>query len=411
MSLTAAKAIKAVLRNKDVGELLSEDPLIFEGYSVVYDFIADYYGKYSSLPTETLLADKFGDDLFDEVPEVDGSTRHYMNELRDSFLRSNIEQVLVTVSRNVDKRPPTEIIDRLASKMSELARFSTRVEDVDIMNIDKALETFQQARDDEAKGTGGVLTGIPVWDEYCPGGMLPGQNIVTIGYSGKAKSWIADLIAANAYMQGKKVLIISLEMSAVQQRARIWSIIGNGEFYMNDLQRGNISDQRVKDFGNDRLNTGGQLLVAAVDGVTDATPNTVRAKIERHKPDLVIIDYLQLMMDNNRTRDMTPRMLNLSREIKLMAVACQVPIITISAVTDDEGKKRNSPPTIAQIAWSKGIEYDADLVVAVHKYDGTDKVEIACRKNRNGAMFNLMYDVDLSRGIFEPDLGEEDDEG
>lgn len=410
MSLAAAKAIKAVLHNKDIAELLNEDQEIFGVYGEAYKFIVDYYGSHHSAPTKTLLEDKFGEDLFDEVPDIDGATRHYLNELRDDYLRSNIEQILITVSKNMQVKSPAEIIDRLAAKMSELSRYSQRIEDIDIMDVDEALKSFQKARDDAENGTGGIMTGIPVWDEFCPGGMLPGQNIVAIGYSGRGKSWIADLLAANVYAQGKKVLLVSLEMSAEQQRHRIWSIIGNGEYTMNQLQRGDVTEHEVKRFGNDRLNTGGKLLVAAVDGVTDATPNVVRAKIERHKPDLVIIDYLQLMMDNSRTREMTPRMLNLSREIKLMAVACQVPIITISAVTDDEGKKRNSPPTIAQIAWSKGIEYDADLVIAVHKYEGTEIVEIACRKNRNGQMFNLQYEVDLSRGIFEPFMEPEDEE-
>ena len=410
MSLAAAKAIKAVLHNKDIAELLSEDKTIFGVYEEAYDFIVDYYSKHHSAPTVALLEDKFGDDLFDEVPEVDGASRHFLNELRDEYLRSNIEQVLITVSKNLNTKSPAEVVDKLAAKMSELSRYSQRVEDIDITDVDEALKAFKKARDDEANGTGGIMTGIPVWDEYCPGGMQPGQNIVTIGYSGKAKSWIADLIAANVYMQGKKVLLISLEMSAAQQRSRVWSIIGNGQFTMNQLQRGEMSDAEVKRFGNDRLNTGGKLLVAATDGYTEATPNFIRSKIERHKPDLVIIDYLQLATDNGRTKEMTPRMLNLSREIKLMAVASHVPIITISAVTDDEGKKRNSPPTISQIAWSRGIEYDADLVVAVHRYDGTDIVEIACRKNRNGQMFNLQYEVDLSRGIFEPFMEAEDAE-
>ena len=410
MSLAAAKAIKAVLHNKDIAELLSEDRQIFGVYGEAYEFIVDYYGRHHSAPTTALLEDKFGDDLFDEVPEVDGATRHYLNELRDDYLRSNIEQVLITVSKNLNTKSPAEVVDKLAAKMSELSRYSQRIEDVDITDVDAALKAFKKARDDEANGTGGILTGIPVWDEFCPGGMLPGQNIIAIGYSGRGKSWIADLVAANVYSQGKKVLLISLEMSAEQQRSRIWSIIGKGEFTMSQLQRGEMIDSQVKKFGNDRLNTGGKLIVAAVDGVTDATPNIVRAKIERHKPDLVIIDYLQLMMDNSRTREMTPRMLNLSREIKLMAVACQVPIISISAVTDDEGKKRNSPPQIAQIAWSRGIEYDADLVISVHRYDGMNIVEIACRKNRNGQMFNLQYEVDLSRGIFEPFMEAEDAE-
>jgi len=265
-------------------------------------------------------------------------------------------------------------------------------------------------RENAATGTQGIMTGIEVWDEYAPTGLLPGQNIVLFGYSGRAKSWIADLIAANAYRQGKKVLFVSLEMSEAQQRDRIFSILGKGKFAMGDLQRGNVFESDLRNFGDDVLHTGGKIIVAATDGVTEVTPNVIRAKIEKHKPDLVIVDYLQLMRDNGKSREMTQRMLNLSGEMKRLAVMANVPVITISAVTDDEGKKRNSPPMISQLAWSRAIEYDADMAVAVHKYDGTRILELACRKHRNGDQFNLRYEVDLGHGLFIPLLDGEDEE-
>lgn len=410
MSLTAGKAIKAVLHNKDIAELLSEDKEIFGIYEPAYEFITEYYGKYQSVPTTTILEEKFGDDLFDTVPDTDGASRHYLNELRDEYLRANINDLILKVSRNIDRHAPAAVLDRIASTVSDLAKHSTRTEDVDVMDVDKALESFKKAREASEDGVLGVKTGIDVWDQYVPTGALPGMNVVLIGYSGKGKSWVADLLAVNAYLQGKKVLFISLEMSAEQQRARMWSIANQGKFLMSDLQRGNVVESEVKKFGTDRLNTGGKLMVSAIDGVTDVTPNIIRAKIERYQPDVVFVDYMQLMMDNSRTKDMTPRMLNLSKEMKRLAVSANVPIYNISAVTDDEGKKRNSPPTIAQIAWSKGIEYDADLVVAVHRYDQTDILELACRKNRNGEMFNLQFLIDLSRGVFEPRLEDDEDD-
>jgi replicative DNA helicase len=91
-------------------------------------------------------------------------------------------------------------------------------------------------------------------------------------------------------------------------------------------------------------------------------------------------------------------MMNLSREVKLLAVTNNIPIVSITAVTDDEGKKREGPPQISQIAWSRGIEYDSNLVIAVHLHDETNIVEIAGRKNRHGPLFACYFQVDFDRG-------------
>lgn len=409
MSQTAAKAIKAVLQNKDIAEILAEDSEVFGIYSEAYNFITDYYSKYSSTPSVELLEDKFGDDLFDGVPDVDGATRHYLNDLRAEFLRENIEDMLLRVGKNVRVKDPEDILDRILRRAGELSKFTTRVKDIDVADPDEALEHFKKAREANESGELGIKTGIGVLDEYVATGLTGGMSVTLFGYSSKGKSWIADLIASNVYEQGKTVMLLSLEMGAEQQRARTWAIMGKGRFNVSDLQRGNITERQVEEFTKDTLNTGGKLIVTAIDGVSSVTPNIIKSKIERYQPDLVIIDYLQLMYDNGRTKEMTPRMLNLSGEIKRLAVSSNVPIISISAVTDDEGKKRNAPPSIAQLAWSRAIEFDSDLAIAVHKYDGTNVMELACRKNRNGELFNLQFNVDLGWGIFEPRL-EEDDE-
>lgn len=410
MSQTAAKAIKAVLHNKDVAELLAEGPEIFGIYGEAYEFITEYYGKYGSTPGVSILEDKFGDDIFDEVPDVDGSTKHYMNDLRKEYLKENIEDMLLTIGKNIKKRDPADILDGVLRRAGELSKYTTRVQDIDITDADKALEVFQKARDATESGSLGVKTGIDVIDEFVPTGLVGGMSVTFFGYSSKGKSWIADLIASNAYRQGKTVLIFSLEMSADQQRARNWGIIGRGKFSVTDLQRGNVTEDEVHEFATNELSGPGKVIVTAIDGSTTVTPNIIKSKIERYQPDIVVIDYLQLMYDNARTKEMTPRMMNLSGEIKRMAVACDVPIVSISAVTDDESKKRNSPPTIAQLAWSRAIEFDSDLAIAVHKYDGTNIMELACRKNRNGELFNLQFEVDLDRGRFEPRMEAEDDE-
>lgn len=401
MSLTAGKVLKAAVLNKDAHELLASDPDLFGVYEPAFRFINEYYVQYQAAPTISIMEEKFGDDIFEDVGDASGSTKHYIGQLRQEYLRSGVEDLLLKAGKAINSRPPLEILERLAARAASLSAKAGTVADVDIMDTEIALDVFKKAREDNATGNFAIRTGIAEWDEFSGGGLQPGQNVVLFGYSGKGKSWVADFLVAQAYLQGKKVLVVSLEMTDDQQRNRIWSIIGNGKFHMRDLQRGQVSDEDIKRFGSETLNTGGNVWVIQAPP-TGATPAYIRSKVERYQPDLVVIDYLQLAEDDYKTKDLTPRMLNVSRSNKTLAMEKRIPVVTISAVTDEESKKRNSPPLISQLAWSRAIEFDADMALAVHRYENTNILEIACRKNRNGELFNVQYNIDLSRGIFEP---------
>jgi len=54
---------------------------------------------------------------------------------------------------------------------------------------------------------------------------------------------------------------------------------------------------------------------------------------------------------------------------------------------------------LSQVAWSKAIEYDADMAFAVHKTQGTNIIEVVSRKNRHGTDFGFYLDWDIDRGI------------
>jgi replicative DNA helicase len=100
---------------------------------------------------------------------------------------------------------------------------------------------------------------------------------------------------------------------------------------------------------------------------------------------------------------MTQRMTALSRELKLLAVNNNIPILVISSVTDsDQG--RDVAPTIDQLAWARAMEYNADMIFAVHKKKDTNVMEIIGRKNRFGDLWAMYIDVDLNLGTFKENI-------
>jgi replicative DNA helicase len=91
--------------------------------------------------------------------------------------------------------------------------------------------------------------------------------------------------------------------------------------------------------------------------------------------------------------------MNISREFKNLAVRNNIPVIDITAATADDISDQDNPPMMSQVAWSKAIEYDADMAMAVHRYAGTNMIEVVSRKNRHGHDFGLYLDWDINRGV------------
>jgi len=392
--------ISAVCKNKDFHLIIGEAPDLFGPYGDVFEFMRGYYLKHKAVP-ETLLVEQ----RFKEVvlPETTAPTAFYLDELRNNFVQGRMQEIMLKASSAMKESSAPEVLEKMSTALAKLGRFTSNARDIDITNSEWAKEhlTRLKERSEANEGTPGISTGIKSIDAFYPSGLAGGHSVVFMGYTGRGKSMFADWIACKVHEQGYKPMIVSLEMSPEEQMERLYAMMSSGMFKISDLSRGDISMDDFDTFSKKKLDKAAPFVVVSSEGISEITPNVVQAKIDTHRPDVVILDYLQLMKDNAKTQAMTPRMLNLSSEIKRLAMSNNIPIISITAVTDEDGDKRDSPPVLSQISWSSGIEYDANLAIAVHRHDDSDLVEIVCRKNRHGGMFSFFFDVDFNAGIWE----------
>lgn len=396
MATTEAQVISAICKNKDMHLAIGLDKQVFGAYGDVFEFMRDYYMRHRAVPDTALLKERFSRVEFDEPS---APTKYYIDKMQDEFVSSNLKNLIAFADERLGTESGAEVLQNLTKKVAELGKYTTSSRDVDLMDADSAIEHYKKLRDKTiADGGPGIPTGFKSIDSIYTTGLAAGQSIIFMGYTGKGKSMFSADLAVNVLTQNKKVLVISLEMTPEEYGDRIYAMLSKGRFKISELQRGDVNEDDFRTWAKKTLKS--NLIVPSFEGVYDVNPNMIRAKIDIHKPDLVIIDYLQLMNDNAGTGSMTPRMMNLSREIKLMAGACAIPIISITAVTDEDGDKRDSPPVMSQVAWSKAIEYDANLIIAIHRHDGTNIVEVAARKSRHSDLFNFGFEVDFDAGIW-----------
>ena len=399
MATAEIELISAVVRNKDPHTILGAHDELFGSTSDVIGFIREYYKSYRDTPTPEILKEKFRDI---DLVENTGPSNYYLDRVRSNFIKDNAAFFMDSAQKDLEKgRSPVEVLEKVTGKFIEMGKFTGTSHDVNMKDLDSAVTHLEAEKLKAGElGVPGIATGFDAIDACYPTGMAGGNSIVLLGFSGKGKSMFSAKLGVNVWSEGYKVMIVSLEMTPDEYRNRLYPMMSEGRFSISEMGNASIDLNNMKRWGEEALRKSPDLIVVGMDGSGDMTPNRIQSKIEMYQPDLVILDYLQLMSDNRRTEGMTPRMLNLSREIKLMAMQNDIPIISITSVTDDENTKREHPPTLKQIAWSRGIEYDSSLVMAVHRYPETNYVHIVCRKNRIGDEFSFIIEVDFDRGIW-----------
>lgn len=271
---------------------------------------------------------------------------------------------------------------------------------------DICVGVFQQI--EQIANTGekpGIPTGFYDLDALL-GGLYPGDLIVLGGRPSMGKSLLAHTLAYNiANLQDAPTVIFSLEMSKAQVVTRFLSNVSGIE--TTRLREGNL---RSEDW---------QALSKALAIVTEVkvfindspcpTPYEIRSKVRqaiaKHgQLKLVVVDYLQLMADGSDAR-LVQKLGEITRQMKLLARECNVPIVVVSQLNRGVEERNNKRPILSDLRDSGRIEEDADVVLAVYRdeYYTPDTpersiAEIICLKQRNGdtGTIKLLFDGALS---------------
>ncbi len=393
-----AKTLSAVLNDKQVHVLLQAnvDTLLLT-HNDIWLFIRNYYEQNQCAPPVDVVRQKFND--FDYTAET-GATKHHLDELRAQYLNDNVKIMLRNAATEVQNGKANEALDRLIGETANLKRVTSTVRDLDVADVDDAVAYFENIKRLQESGTHGIYTGLAGFDNYLPAGITPGQFGVLLAYPAIGKSWMALYLAVQAWRNGKSPLIVSLEMTEAEVRNRVYTIIGQGMWSHRKLSRGEVEIDMFKKWMHKTFDGKPSINIISNEGIGDVTPSVLRGKIDQYKPDIVFVDYLNLMSANQRTDNEVVKMKNLSRELKLLAISEEMPIVAISSATPDDVTDMNSVPTLGQTSWSRQIAYDADWLLALGRAANSDVLEAVFRKNRNGFLGEFVVQVDFDSGRF-----------
>ena len=106
---------------------------------------------------------------------------------------------------------------------------------------------------------------------------------------------------------------------------------------------------------------------------------------------IVLVDYLQILTSSLRTESRERELGIISRSLKKLAKQIHSPVIGISGL-NREGQKKGDVPVLQSLRGSGSIEYDADMVLFLHREMGDDPeqanatgpAKLIIAKNRGG---------------------------
>jgi replicative DNA helicase len=405
MLINELRVISAIIKNQDIAPALHEQDIdkLFETHADVWQFIKDYYYKYRAIAPIDIVKENFSDVTF---VETSGNVKHYLEQLRSEFQQKMLKRIIYGVGEDLGKFPIEDLINVASSRISDLQNLTKNIRDLDITDARKANEHYEEKRRlmEENGGVLGIRTGFDSIDANYPTGFAPGQYIAILSRTGQGKSWLALQLAINAWKQGKKVLVVSLEMPPESVRDRAYTFMSEGMFGMSDLSRAQIDIEAMNLWTKESFNSDGSFVVTSSDGMGDFSPAHLQGKIDQYAPDIVFGDYLQLFSDRKNSSGSTERVRNSSKEMKSLAMTNSIPIIMVAAASVNETKEYNSPPQIYENAESKQAVFDVDLCLSLisHKQnDGTLLMEVCCRKNRHGPDFNFLINLDINGGTMQ----------
>jgi replicative DNA helicase len=285
-----------------------------------------------------------------------------------------------------------EILDKAEKKIFEVTNINTYNRFIHIKDeLSEAWERFDKLQS-TGDGLRGVPTGFIELDNKLSGFQKSDLIILAARPSMGKTSLALDIARQSSVNHGSKVGIFSLEMSSQQLVDRMISAQSNVDAWK--LRTGKLS--KADDYGllGDAIAT----LSKAPIFIDDQPGNNIikmrsmaRRMKSEHGLDLIVVDYLQLMVPTQTKNDnVVQQVTEISRSLKNMARELDVPVLALSQLSR-EVEKRGGRPRLSDLRDSGSIEQDADVVMFIHredKYkDESEKnniAEILIEKHRNG---------------------------
>jgi replicative DNA helicase len=399
-----AKAVAAMLNSPDFVaqsfDVINPNFFELEANKWIVQTTLDYFDDYKVLPTLEVFKVEMNKDVKDDTlrTSIVESLRGIFQKIKDNDLDYVQDSFLDFAKNQTLKSAIIKSVDLLQTgqygeikSVIDNAMRSGQPKTVGHdWKKDVMLRLTKDARDV-------VPTGWDVVDSVIGGGLGPGELGVIIAPSGIGKSWALATIGANALRVGKNVVHYTLELNENYVGLRYDTIY-------TGIEPGKIPEHpdTIKELVEQIK---GDIIIKYYPSRT-ITSHTIQAHVQQmaslgFKPDLIIVDYADLMSAVARTDARYQELGAVYEELRGLAGELKVPIWTASQT--QRSALQDEVIQADKIAESYSKIMTADLVLSISR-KLEDKVHKTGRahiiKNRFGAdgqTFPMIIDAGVGK--------------
>ena len=292
------------------------------------------------------------------------------------LLQKWIQRELIQISQETqriafdDSMPVDDLIDQASSKIFAVSEKNMKRETSPVHSvISAAIAEIEESQKKEGN-ISGVPSGFRNLDAVTYGWQKSDLVILAARPSVGKTAFVLTMARNMAVDYKRPVAIFSLEMSATQLVKRIM------------VSETGLSAEKIRGASKltqeewNRLNERIALLDRSplwIDDTPSLSIYEFRAKARRlvrnNHVELIIIDYLQLMVGPPELRGMREQEVStISRSLKSIAKELNIPIIALSQLNRMvETRGGNKRPQLSDLRESGAIEQDADIVMFIHR--------------------------------------------
>jgi RecA/RadA recombinase len=364
------RLISKVLTDRNIIPVMElgvqDDWIIDEDLRRVWKFIRNHYATYREVPSLVAVVDNFPNF---KALKVEDTIEYLLDTMlayrRRLLTRAGAQTVIEQLTANNHEAALQEMSKTITVVNDQGVQGTTHL---DISkDPDKFWEEYENLQSTDLLG---VPTGFKDIDE-ATAGLQGGQLITIIAPPKTGKSQIALRMAANVHEAGMIPMFQSFEMNNHEQSHRFLAMkahLNSTQFRLGKLDQ--VQVERFKDT-LDELKE--QPAFNFVDAIGGLTIDSLVAKAEQLKPNIIFVDGVYLMLDQVSGDSNTPQALtNITRGLKRVAQRMNIPVVITTQTL--LWKMKAGKVTADSIGYSSSFFQDSDVILGLEPIEGEEQL-------------------------------------